>query len=103
MARERRSVAASRFCSAHQRSSDRNAPILAHGSKPKCRAPLDERKQHEDHDCGGVGVGVAERDVAYTYENDGPRFWHSDLASDTESVGIRHRPETIPVAIHGVW
>ena len=26
--------------------------------------------------------------LAYTYENAGPGFWHSDLASDTESVGI---------------
>ncbi len=26
--------------------------------------------------------------VAYTYENAGPGFWHSALASDTESVGI---------------
>jgi hypothetical protein len=26
--------------------------------------------------------------VAYTYENCGPGFWHSALASDTESVGI---------------
>ena len=25
---------------------------------------------------------------AYTYENAGPGFWHSSLASDTESVGI---------------
>lgn len=26
--------------------------------------------------------------LAYTYKNAGPGFWHSDLASDTESVGI---------------
>jgi len=26
--------------------------------------------------------------VAYTYENAGPGFWHSALASDTESAGI---------------
>jgi hypothetical protein len=26
--------------------------------------------------------------LAYTYENTGPGFWHSALASDTESVGI---------------
>jgi hypothetical protein len=26
--------------------------------------------------------------LAYTYENAGAGFWHSDLASDTESVGI---------------
>jgi hypothetical protein len=26
--------------------------------------------------------------VAYTYENAGPGFWHSSLASDTESAGI---------------
>jgi hypothetical protein len=26
--------------------------------------------------------------VAYTYENAGPGFWHSSLASDTESVGV---------------
>lgn len=26
--------------------------------------------------------------LAYTYENCGPGFWHSSLASDTESLGI---------------
>jgi len=26
--------------------------------------------------------------VAYTYENAGPGFWHSSLASSTESIGI---------------